>query len=236
MSRALLGLGRTDDARHEAEIYRLMDQMSIAPPTLGSEGGKTQWDRAKQLLREGHEAEALSAFQDGVNAPAASLADAYVLAGSVYLSIDREEAGVRALRQALEIKPTVRGAHTYLGLNDLQQGRLIEAESEFEAELAGDPNYLTALAGLGEVRYRQQRWPEAAGLLLKSRTKIPAQLYKLCDALFRSGRVQEADATAEVLAGYAANDRSQMQALVDLLHRQGETALASKIAAMIKPE
>jgi len=236
LSRALLGLGQTENARHEAEIYRLMDQMSIAPPTLGSEGGKAQWDRAQQLLREGHEAEALSAFQDGVNAPAASLADAYVLAGSVYLSVDREEAGVRALRQALEIKPTVRGAHTYLGSDDLQRGRLIEAESEFEAELAGDPNYLTALAGLGEVRYRQQRCPEAADLLLKSRTKIPAQLYKLCDALFRSGRVQEAGATAEVLAGYAANDRSQMQALVDLLHRQGETALASKIAAMIKPE
>jgi hypothetical protein len=58
----------------------------------------------------------------------------------------------------------------------------------------------------------------------------------LCDALFKSGRGQEADVAAEALAGYAANDRSQMQALVDLLHRQGETALASKIAAMTKPE
>jgi tetratricopeptide (TPR) repeat protein len=236
MSRALLGMGQMDDARHEAEVYRLMDQMSIAPPTLGSEGGKTQWDRAQQLLREGNETEALSAFQDGVNAPAASLADAYVLAGSVYLSMNREEAGVRALRQALEIKPTVRGAHTYLGLNDMQQGRLTEAESEFEAELAVDPNYLTALAGLGKVRYRQERWPEAADLLLKSRTKVPAQLYMLCDALFKSGRVQEADIAAEALAGYAANDRSQMQALVDLLHRQGEATLASKIAIMIKSE
>ncbi|MGA3035567.1 MAG: tetratricopeptide repeat protein, partial [Terracidiphilus sp.] len=236
MSRALLGLGQMDDARHEAEIYRLMDQMSIAPPSLGSEGGKTQWDRAQQLLRDGHETEALSAFQDGVNAPAASLADAYVLAGSVYLSIDREDAGVRALRHALVIKPTVRGAHTYLGLDDLQQGRLIEAESEFEAELAADPNYFSALAGFGEVRYRQERWAEAADLLLKARTKVPGQLYMLCDALFKSGRGQEADVAAEALAGYAANDRSQMLALVDLLHRQGETALASKIAAMIKPE
>jgi tetratricopeptide (TPR) repeat protein len=236
MSRALSGLGQMDDARHEAEIYRLMDQMSITPPRLGSEGGKTQWDRARQLLREGHEAEALSAFQDGANAPAASPADAYVLAGSVYLSIDREDAGVRALRHALEIKPTVRGAHTYLGLDDLQQGRLTDAKSEFEAELAVDPNYLTALSGLGEVRYRQERWAEAADLLLKSRTKVPTQLYMLCDALFKSGRGQEADVAAEALAGYAANDRSQMQALVDLLHRQGETALASKIAAMTKPE
>ena len=69
------------------------------------------------------------------------------------------------------LSPTVRGAHTYLGLDDLQKGRLTEAESEFEAELAVDPNYLTAIAGLGEVRYRQERWPEAADLLLKSRTK-----------------------------------------------------------------
>lgn len=236
MSRALLGLGQTEDARHEAEIYRLMDRMSIAPPTLGSEGGKTQWDRARQLLREGSEAEALSAFRDGVNAPAASLADAYVLAGSVYLSIDRKDAGVHALRHALEIKPSVRGAHTYLGLDDLQQGRLIEAESEFEAELAVDPNYLTALAGLGTVRYGQDRWAEAADLLLRSRTKVPAQLHMLCDALFKSGRGQEADVAAEALAGYAANDRSQMQALVDLLRQQGETALAAKIAARIDPE
>jgi len=236
LSRALSGVGQTDDARHEAEIYRLMDQMSIAPPKLGSEGGKTQWDRARQLLRDGHEAEALSAFQEGVNAPAASTADAYVLAGSIYLSISREDAGVRALRRALEIQPTVRGAHTYLGLDDLQQGRLTEAESEFGAELAVDPNYFTALAGLGEVRYRQERWSEAADLLLKSRTKVPALLYMVCDALFKAGRGQEADVVAEALAGYAANDRSQMQALVGLLNRQSETALALKIAAMIKPE
>jgi tetratricopeptide (TPR) repeat protein len=136
----------------------------------------------------------------------------------------------------LEIQPTVRGAHTYLGLDDLQQGRLTEAESEFGAELAVDPNYFTALAGLGEVRYRQERWSEAADLLLKSRTKVPALLYMVCDALFKAGRGQEADVVAEALAGYAANDRSQMQALVGLLNRQSETALALKIAAMIKPE
>jgi hypothetical protein len=58
----------------------------------------------------------------------------------------------------------------------------------------------------------------------------------LCDALFKSGRGQEADVAAEALAGYAANDRSQMQALVDLLRQQGETALAAKIAARIDPE
>ncbi len=79
--------------------------------------------------------------------------------------------GVRNLRHALEVEPTVRGAHTYLGIFALQQGKLEEAEKEFNAEIANDPNYQAAVAELGVVRYKQKKWAEAADLLSRSHTR-----------------------------------------------------------------
>ena len=82
--------------------------------------------------------------------------------GSLYLAAGDANDALRNLHRALEIDPTVRGAHTYAGMVAFQQGELDTAEKEFAAELANDPNYLPAIAELGEVRYRQQRWTDAA--------------------------------------------------------------------------
>jgi tetratricopeptide (TPR) repeat protein len=137
--------------------------------------------------------------------------------------------GERCLHHALKIQPNVRGAHTYEGILALKLGDLNQAEKEFQAELANDPNYQMAIAELGEVRYHQQRWSEAAELLAKSKTMTPELLYMLCDADFHLGKVDDADLNAEAMAAYARGNPQLMNGLFDLLNRNGQAHLAARL-------
>jgi tetratricopeptide (TPR) repeat protein len=236
LSRAFGALGKTAEAQHEAELHQMMKQLSLAPPALGSEGKEVTWKQARQLLVEHREGEALKLFQESSNGSSASAGDSYVFVGSLYISMGDTRDGLRNLHRALEIEPTVRGAHTYAGMVVLQEGDLDTAEKEFAAELANDPNYLPAAAELGEVRYRQQRWADAADLLFRSKTRIPTLLYMLCDSYFHLGKIQEAKLTAEVLAAYASNDGETMRGLIDLISRNGESTLAGRLSANRDPK
>ena len=209
--------------------------MSFAQPELGSEGSKSIWDQARQLLAEQREDEALRLFQNASKDPSASSGDPYVFIGSLYLAQGDAKNALRNLHRAWEVDPRVRGAHTYAGLAALQSGDLETAEREFQAELANDRNYLPAIAELGEVRYRQQRWEEAVDLLSNSRTRNPALLYLLCDSFFHLGKTQDAELTAEVLASYARSQPESMRALIDLLGRNGESALAQQLSGNPNP-
>jgi tetratricopeptide (TPR) repeat protein len=122
-----------------------------------------------------------------------------------------------------------------LGIFDLQQGQLDEAEKEFDAEIANDPNYETAVAELGVVRYKQQRWAEAADQLSRSHTRTPALLLTLCDSYFHLDQVKEANLTAELLAAYSRDDQELMEKLVELLKHNGQTALAHRLAGTQRP-
>ena len=141
----------------------------------------------------------------------------------------------RNLKRAQEIEPSVRGAHTYLGILALQEGDLNTAEGEFQRELSRDPNYQMAVAELGEVRYREGRWADAVNQLSRSRTVEPSLLYMLCDAYFRLGKVRDADITAELLAAYSKGNREVIQGVVDLLNRNQQTKLAQSLSAKITP-
>jgi|GEM_PF-976787 len=236
LSRAYARLGNTIEAQHQAELHHLMEQLSFAPPELGNEGNEAIWNRARQLLTEHREEEALRLFQNSSNGPSASPGDSYVFVGSLYLATGDANDALRNLHRALEIDPTVRGAHTYAGTVALQLGELDIAEKEFAAELAIDPNYLPAMAELGEVRYRQQRWADAADLLFRSKTKVSSLLYMLCDSYFHLGKMQEAELTIEVLAAYAHNDPETMRGLVDLANRIGDSALTQRLTMNPDPK
>lgn len=235
LSRAYAALGRTAEARHEVELHHAMEQMSFAQPELASERNKSTWNQARQYLAEGREEEALRLFQKASNDSSATSGDPYVFIGSLYLAMGDAKNALRVLRRAWEMEPRVRGAHTYAGLAALQLGDLEAAEKEFQAELANDRNYLPAIAELGEVRYRQQRWAEAADLLSNSRTSKPMLLYMLCDSFFHLGKTQDAELTAEVLASYARNEPKTMRALIDLLGRNGESALSRRLSGNANP-
>jgi tetratricopeptide (TPR) repeat protein len=187
--------------------------------------------QAQQLLAGHREEEALQLYQRHFHGTSATAADSYVFVGKLYLFMGKTEDGLRCLHQALKMQPTVRGAHTYEGILALKLGDLSRAENEFKTELANDPNYQMAIAELGEVRYHQERWAEAAEQLTKSRTMTPELLYMLCDADFRLGKVADANLTAETAAAYSRNSPEVMRGLIELLVRNGQSDLARRLSA-----
>ena len=156
-------------------------------------------------------------------------AGSYVLAGTLYSSMNRPNDAERCLRKALQLDPTVHGAHTSLGILALQQDNLDKAENEFKAELALHPNDQSALAELGEIRYHQARWADAANLLAQSKTTVPSLLFILCDSYFHLGDVKNANLTAELLVTYSKDQPEAVQGVIDLLNRNQQQELAQKL-------
>ncbi len=236
LSRAYAGMGRTADAQHEAALHHLMmEQASFVRSTETEQREEAIKTQARQLLTQHRHEDALRLYQEHFKGTSATEADSFVFVGKLYLFMGNTEDGLRSLRHALEMEPTVRGAHTYEGILALKLGDLNQAENEFEAELANDPNYQTAIAEMGEVRYHQERWSEAADLLAKSRTMTPELLYMFCDANFHLGKIQDADLDAETAAAYGRNNPNFMQGLFELLKRNGQTELAGRLASALKP-
>jgi len=234
LSRAYRGLGRTADAQHEADLHsRMLEQASSVAPEAEAELEKTIWNQARQLLADHQEAQALKLFRDTSKGPFATPGSPYVLVGTLYLTMGKPEDAERCLKQAMVVEPLVRGAHTYLGILALQENDLDKADAEFKAELAHDPNYQTAVAELGEVRYRQSRWAEAADQLSRSRTVVPSLLYMLCDSYFQIGKIKEADLTAEIIVDYSKKDPEVLQGTIDLLNRNQQTDLAQRLSAKL---
>jgi tetratricopeptide (TPR) repeat protein len=237
LSRAYAAMGKTDDAHHEAALHQLMMEQMTFVRSVESEGSESPiTPKASQLLAEHREEDALQLYRNHFKGTAATLADAYVFIGKLYLGLGDREDGLRSLHHALEIQPTVRGAHTYEGILSLKLGDLSGAENQFKAELANDPNYQTAIAEMGEVRYHQERWSDAAEQLSKSRTMTPELLYMLCDSYFHVGKTADADLTAETAAAYGRNNPELMKGLLDLLQRNGQADLAQRLSANLKQE
>jgi tetratricopeptide (TPR) repeat protein len=231
LSRAYMGLGDTADAQHEADLHSgMMGRASLAATSRDSEHEKAVWEKARQMLVENHEAEAIQYFRSDSRGPAASAGEPYVFVGALYLYMGRADDAVRVLKRAEVVEPSVRGAHTYLGILALQEGDLGAAENEFNVELTHDPNYQLAVAELGEVRYRQGRWSDAVEQLSRSKTVEPSLLYMLCDSYFHVGKVKDADLTAELLTAYSKGDPEVMRGLIDLLLRNQQTELAQRLS------
>jgi predicted Zn-dependent protease len=140
----------------------------------------------------------------------------------------------RLLLHALKLDPKTPDTHAYLGELALLQDDLAGAEEGFQAELSLFPHHTLAMAKLGEVRYRQQKWMEAAELLSDSRTTTPQLLYLLCDSYFRLGKVASANLAAETVAAFAKDAPQVMEDLVALLNRNGQSELAQRLAQNLK--
>lgn len=231
LSRAFAGLGRTADSEHESALHQLMMEHRTFVRTVETDQRESAIKTQTQhLLAAHHEDEAIRLYQEHFKGTSATPADAYVFAGKLYLFMHQTDDGLRCLRQALKIQPAVRGAHTYQGILALKLGDLAHAEREFQAEIDNDPSFQLAIAELGEVRYHQGRWSDAAELLARSKTMTPELLYMLCDSYFRLGKVADADLNAEAMAAYARNDPDVMQGLINLLTRNGQTELAARLS------
>jgi tetratricopeptide (TPR) repeat protein len=233
LSRAYSGVGETEEAKHESDLHkRMMEQTSFTRSSTAVKTPEEQavLNRALELLEQGNEGQALARLEkSSPTEPGGAL----VLLGSMYLSLDESQDATRTLRHALQVNPRIRGAHIFLGIQAILQSDLAKAEAEFNAELGIDPNSATATAELGEIRYRQRRWAEAAELINKSRTSIPPLLYMLCDSYFQLGKAADADLTAEALASFCREDSNMMRALVTLLTRNQQAVLAQRLSSSL---
>jgi Tfp pilus assembly protein PilF len=230
LSRAFRALDRIPEAQHEADLHKeMMEQNSLTLPKVQLQREKALADQARQLLSEHREEDAIQLFRERSTGPLVAQGTPLVSVGTIYLAMGDSENAQRILDRALQIDPKTRDAHTYLGILALQQEDLSRAEKEFESELVIDPNHPLAVAELGEVRYRQGKWSEAAELFVRSKTTIPRLLYMLCDSYFRIGKVSNADLAAESLAAYARSEPEVMQGLAELLNRNGQSELAQRL-------
>lgn len=231
LSRAYTGLGRTADAQHEGELHsKLLEQAASTVPIPERKIEKATLVEARELLTEHREAQAVQLFREHSKGPTATPGAPYMLVGVVYLYMGKQAEAQRCLKQSLQVEPSVRGAHTYLGILALEDADLEKAEGELQAELAGEPNYQLAVAELGELRYRQGHWEEAVKQFSNSRTVDPRLLYMLSDSYFHLGKINQADLTAELVVDYAKKDPSAVQAVVTLLNQNGQTDLAQRLA------
>lgn len=232
LSRAFAAMGKTDDAEHEAALHQLMmEQMTFVRSLANEERESAIKTQARQYLAQHREEEALRLYQGHFKGSSATLADAYVFVGKTYLFMGNTADGLRNLQHALERDPKVRGAHTYEGILALKNNDLNKAEIEFKAELANDPSYQMAIAELGEVRYHQRRWSEAADQIAKSHTMTPELLYLLCDSYFRLGNTRDANLTAELVAAYGRDNAALMGELKSLLKSNGQIELAQRLGS-----
>jgi tetratricopeptide (TPR) repeat protein len=80
---------------------------------------------------------------------------------------------IQQFRAAVKADPKEPGVHFGLGYLLLKQKEFTEAASEFQAELANNPNYLQAMLYLGDTQM-QLNHPEAALPLLEDVLRIDA--------------------------------------------------------------
>jgi Tfp pilus assembly protein PilF len=236
LSRAYAALGQTAEAQHEAELHQLMmQQFTFVPSEAKAAAERAIVPPARALLEQHKEADALEVYRRHFNGTTQTPGDAWVFVGKLYLFLGDRSDGLRCLQHALAIDPHVRGAYTDQGLLALKDGDLNGAETDFEAELRRDPNSQQAIAEMGEVRYRQGRWADAARLLAQSKTMTPQLLYMLCDSDFRLQDVKNADLTAELTEADGRTDSALMQELMTLLRSNGQTQLADRLGQDLTP-
>ncbi len=237
LSRAYAALGQTAEAQHQAQLHHLMMQQFTFMQSEGRDAFESAIvPQARALLEQHREDEALELFHKHVSGTyAPSPGDAWVFAGKLYLSLGDHGNGLRCLERALAIDPHVRGAFTYEGILAMKDGDLGAAESDFQKELARDPNAQLAIAEMGEVRYRQNRWADAARLLSQSETMTPQLLYMLCDSDFHLDDIPNADLAAELTEAWGRNNSGLMRDLLALLRSHGQTQLADRLSQDLTP-
>jgi tetratricopeptide (TPR) repeat protein len=236
LSRAYAAMGNADAAQHEASLHQLMMSQATFIGLSGVEARESNIAaQAQQLLKAHRKDQARLLYLNYFKGTTVGVPDSWVFVGKLELHIGDGAKGLKDLHHAIDLDPKVRGAHTNLGIYDMKLGSLDRAEAEFKVELANAPSYQQAIAEMGEVRYHQQRWQEAANYLAKSKTVTPELIYMLCDAYFHLNLSADADLNAETAAVYGRHDPQFMRGLINLLRRNGQTELAGRLAVNVGP-
>lgn len=116
-----------------------------------------------------------------------------------YLAQYPNDTDAQQLLADIKNQPTGGGAEQSQAYIDLKKGNTAAAERQFAADLKSNPNDAQALAGLGLVRLRQQRFAEARDLLGRALKLAPDQRKDIAPAYDSAAfwaRVEEAKRAA----------------------------------------
>lgn len=115
---------------------------------------------------------------------------------------------IRLMRAAIAVSITLRlpaenvaWSHYQLGEICFKSGNLTDAEQAYKAGLAIDPNSYRNLAGLGEVRTAQEKYPEAIALYRQAIAVVPYPAFaaSLYDLYQKEGRPDDAHKQLELV-------------------------------------
>ncbi|MEW6322928.1 MAG: tetratricopeptide repeat protein [Acidobacteriota bacterium] len=152
--------------------------------------------------------------------------------GYAHQQLDQHAEAIRAFEAARTLAPDNTEYALQLGAAYEQAGRHVDAEREFRRILAGDPLHAPTLNYLGYMLAdRGERLPEAVELIeraLKIEPGNPAYLDSLGWALFKQGRVAEAEGPLSRAAAGAADNGVIHDHYGDVLATLGRTDEATK--------
>lgn len=155
----------------------------------------------------------------------------HLIAGQMMVRLEMEEQATKELRAALEKDPRLPNANYLLGQMALFRGRLIEAISLTERELALNPGHSMAWSQLGDAYGRQSKWDEAIGALQKSIWLNPyysAPYILLGRAYMKKDQPGRAEAMLRRAIQYDPNNRSAHYLLAQLLQQTGRDEEAKR--------
>jgi tetratricopeptide (TPR) repeat protein len=173
-------------------------------------------------------ARSLLAATYGVGSDAAA---AHLIAAQILVRLQLEPQAEAELAKALEKDPRLPNANFLLGQIALFRGRLDEAVTLTERELAINPANAMALAQLGDARVRQARWDDAVAVLHKSLWLNPyysAPYILLGRAYHRKNQPAAAEGMLRRAIQYDPNNRTAHYQLAQLLQQQGRTEEAKR--------
>ena len=169
-------------------------------------------------------------FASVYRVPADSAA-AHVIAAQMMVRLEMETQAEAELTKALEKDARLPNANYLLGQLALFRGRLAEAISLTERELAINPANAMALVQLGDAYVRQAEWDAAIGALQKSIWLNPyysAPYILLGRAYMKKGQPSTAEGMLRRAIQYDPNNRSAHYLLAQLLQQMGRTEEAQR--------
>jgi len=154
--------------------------------------------------------------------------------GLRYLDQARYQEAIGALRQALELDPTLINARYDLGVAYFSSGELSEARHAFQEVHRENPNHLFSAYFLARLDLIEEDLDGAIrGFeLLVNQNGVVDELYYLGSAYFRKGEMQQAVQTLQKAAVLKPNDYRVPLLLARAYQKTGQSARAEEQATL----